>query len=71
VVPSGMMKLTKFPIIFSAMNVDEMQRLQTLLMKARLVSTNLWIGANKKEWKKYSSKVTRNIPNLGPNAMLM
>ena len=34
-----------------------MQRIQTLLMKGTSISSNVWVGADKKEWKRHSSKM--------------
>ncbi|CAG7838151.1 unnamed protein product [Allacma fusca] len=52
-----------------AMNLEEMRRLQLLLMKARSIGNDMWVGADKKEWKKHSLKMQRR-PNFGPDPML-
>lgn len=58
-------------IYFLAMNVDEMHRLQMLLMKGTSLASNVWVGADKREWKRHSSKMLGIQPNLPANAMIM
>jgi len=34
-----------------------MSRLQVLLMRAKMIGEDIWIGVEKKEWKKYANKI--------------
>jgi hypothetical protein len=52
-----------------AEKLDEMQRLQSLLMRAKMVSDEMWIGVNKKKWKKHALRDRPHPPGINPEAL--
>ncbi|CAL8118744.1 unnamed protein product [Orchesella dallaii] len=61
-----------------AKTIEEMRRLESLFMRARMIGMDVWVGADKKKWKKHSMKVVdhpglnlSNAENSGIRAMMM
>lgn len=53
----------------AAEKLDEMQRLQMLIRKAKLVSDDLWIGQERKVWKKHAWKDRDHPPGMDKKAL--